>query len=119
MKAVPGNIVWGESDSMQMFMEAINPPREDDEEGGGSRRRGPALPVSVLQALVEMVMATPPERYVTRDDIEQHLGKSVDRKKWTVIDEHLNLHPTVIVDRGDKNRVQYRRRAEPMRPVVQ
>jgi hypothetical protein len=30
------------------------------------------------------------------------------------VDEHLNLHPTVVVERGDKNRVLYRRR-----PVVQ
>ena len=35
-------------------------------------------------------------------------------RKWTKLDEHLNLHPAVIVERGEKNRVLYKRR-----PVVQ
>jgi hypothetical protein len=113
VKVVPGDIVWGEAASMEMFMEATKKPRDDDDDGGGSGGRQ-ALPVSVLQALVEMVMEQEPGECVTREQVELRLGKPVDRRRWTRVDEHLNLHPTVVVERGDKNRVLYRRR-----PVVQ
>ena len=68
----------------------------------------------VLQALVEMVMELQPGECVTREQVELRLGKPVDRRRWMKIDEHLNLHPTVVVERGDKNRVLYRRQ-----PVAQ
>jgi hypothetical protein len=112
VRVEPGDIVWGEAASMEMFMEATKKPREDDDGGGSGGRQ--ALPVSVLQALVEMVMEQQPGECVTREQVELRLGKPVDRRRWGKIDEHLNLHPTVVVERGDKNRVLYRRR-----PVVQ
>ncbi len=112
VRVEPGDIVWGEAASMEMFMEATKRPR-DDEDGGNSGGRGQALPVGVLQALVEMVMEQEPGECVTREQVELRLGKPVDRRRWTRVDEHLNLHPTVVVERGDKNRVLYRRR-----PVV-
>ncbi|MES3043732.1 PriCT-2 domain-containing protein [Sphingomonas faeni] len=113
VRVVPGNIVWGEAASMEMFMDATKKPREDDE-GGGSGGRGQTLPVGVLQALVELVMEQAPGECVTREQVELRLGKPVDRRRWTKVDEHLNLHPTVAIERGEKNRVLYRRR-----PAVQ
>lgn len=112
VKVEPGDIVWGEAASMEMFVEATKKPREDDDGGNSGGRQ--ALPVGVLQALVEMVMEQQPGECVTREQVELRLGKPVDRRRWTRVDEHLNLHPTVVVERGDKNRVLYRRR-----PVVQ
>jgi len=112
VRVEPGDIVWGEAASMEMFVEATKKPREDDEGGSSGGRQ--SLPVSVLQALVEMVMEQAPGECVTREQVELRLGKPVDRRRWTRVDEHLNLHPTVVVERGDKNRVLYRRR-----PVVQ
>jgi hypothetical protein len=109
VRVEPGDIVWGEAASMEMFLEATKKPREDDDGGGSGGRQ--ALPVGVLQALVEMVMERQPGECVTREQVELRLGKPVDRRRWTRVDEHLNLHPTVVVERGDKNRVLYRRRA--------
>lgn len=111
VRAVPGDIVWGEAASMEMFMEATKKPREDDEGGGG---RGQALDAGALQVLVEMVLELQPGECITREDVEREHGRPVNRRRWAKIDEHLNLHPILTVERGDKNRVLYRRR-----PVVQ
>lgn len=107
VRAVPGNIVWGEAASMEMFMEATKKPREDDEGGGG---RGQALDAGALQVLVEMVLDLQPGECITREDVEREHGRPVNRRRWAKIDEHLNLHPILTVERGDKNRVLYRRR---------
>lgn len=114
VKVVPGAIVWGDAASMEMFMDATKKPREDDEEGGGGGGRGQALDASALQVLVEMVLELQPGECITREDVEQRHGRPVNRRRWAKIDEHLNLHPILAVERGDKNRVLYRRK-----PVVQ
>jgi len=114
VKVVPGQIVWGEAASMEMFVDATKKPREDDEGGGGSGGRGQALDAGALQVLVEMVLELQPGEHITREDVEREHGKPVNRKRWAKIDDHLNLHPVVLVERGGKNRVLYGRR-----PVVQ
>jgi hypothetical protein len=55
-------------------------------------------------------MATPPEQHVTREQIEQRLGRAVGRREWLKIDGHMQGHPTVATERGLQNRVLYRRR---------
>jgi len=107
VRAVPGDIVWGEAASMEMFMETTKKPREDDEGGG---ERGQALDAGALQVLVEMVLELQPGECITREDVEREYGGPVNRRRWAKIDEHLNLHPILTVERGDKNRVLYRRR---------
>jgi len=92
---------------MEMFMETTKKPREDDEGGGG---RGQALDAGALQVLVEMVLELQPGECITREDVEREYGGPVNRRRWAKIDEHLNLHPILTVERGDKNRVLYRRR---------
>jgi hypothetical protein len=111
VRAVPGDIVWGEAASMEMFMEATKKPRDDDEGGDG---RGQSLDAGALQVLVEMVLELQPGECITREDVEREHGRPVNRRRWAKIDEHLNLHPILTVERGDKNRVLYRRR-----PVAQ
>lgn len=114
VRAVPGDIVWGEAASMEMFMEATKKLREDEDGGGGGGCRGQALDAGALQVLVEMVLELPPGECITREDVEREHGRPVNRRRWAKIDEHLNLHPLLTVERGDKNRVLYRRR-----PVAQ
>lgn len=113
VRVVPGPIVWGDRASLEMFEEATKKPRDDDDEQGG-RAFTPASTITmvtnVVQVIEQMVLAAAPDQSVTREEIEQRLGKTVDRKRWLKIDDYLNLHPIVLVERGEKNRVLYRRR---------
>jgi hypothetical protein len=102
-------VVWGEVDSMELFEDATRKPEEDSDSGQLSPQKQTLVENAII-ALVEMVMATPPDQHVTRDDIERQLGRTVDRARWTKIDGHLQNHPVVIMERGDKHRVMYRRR---------
>ena len=113
VRVQPGAVVWGESASMELFKEATTKPRDDDEDSGNPFKRGPGVDAYALQRLVEMVQALEPDQQITRDDVERELGRPIDRKNWLKIEQHLNLHPTVIVERGEKNRALYKRR-----PVV-
>lgn len=114
VRVEPGATVWGEAASMEMFSDATKKPRDEDEEGGGSSRRGAGVDAYALQALVEMVQALEPDQHISREDVEQRVGRPIDRKRWIKIDQHLNLHPNIYAERGEKNRVLYKRK-----PVVQ
>lgn len=112
VKVTPGNIVWGETASMEMFMDATKKPRDDD--GPSSDQpmpRAQTLPESVLQALVDMALSLDsPLQFVTREQVHERIGKVVDRARWRRIEDHLHNHPQVVVTRGDKNRAEYRKR---------
>jgi hypothetical protein len=116
VRAVPGDVVWGESASMEMFMQATRKPQEDGEGGGGGGNSGSrgGLRLAIVQALVELVIEAGPDVQVTREQVEERYGKTVDRKQWTKVDEYVFDHPSVIVERGDKNRVLYRARPKPV-----
>jgi len=112
VKAVPGPIVWGDRASMELWEDATKKPR--DEDGGNSPfvdRRQLGL-MNVVDALLALVREGEPDRQVTREDVEHKLGEAVDRKRWTKVDEYVALHPDLAIQRGDKNRVLYMRRAE-------
>lgn len=110
VSVVPGEIVWGEAASMEMFTEATKKQRDDDE-GDGPSPRTQTLPQSVVQTLVEMALALEsPLQFITREQVHERVGKIVDRGRWLKIDEYLHNHPQVIATRGHKNKAEYRRR---------
>lgn len=102
-------VVWGEAESMELFEDATRKPDEGGD-GGQMSPQKQTLVENAIIALVETVMATPLDQHVTREDIERQLGRTVDRVRWTKIDGHLQNHPVVVMERGDKHRVMYRRR---------
>ena len=101
-------VVWGADASMELFEDATRKP--DDSDSGQLSPQKQTLVENAIIAIVETVMATPPDQHITREDIERQLGRTVDRARWTKIDGHLQNHPVVIMERGDKHRVMYKRR---------
>lgn len=112
VRVVPGPIVWGDLASLEMFEDATKKPKDDDEGGWGEDgpAHAPKLPETVIQTVVEMLLAMQPDEHLTREEVEARLGKTVDRGRWKKADAFLNVHPAVMVERGEKNRVLYRRR---------
>lgn len=107
VRVVPGPIVWGDLASMELWEDATRKPDDDSK---GFSPRALTLVEKGVKAVEELVMAAPPDGHVTREDVEGRLGEAIDRRRWLKVDEHLNLHPVVIVERGALNRVLYRRR---------
>jgi len=109
-----GPIVWGDMASMEMFTDATKKPKGDEEIGdaGGFQQRAPTLVEQVMEHLTAMVAELAPGEHVTRDAVELHLGKPIDRVRWTKVDLGLQLHPVVNIERGPKNAVLYKRRTE-------
>lgn len=110
----PGNIVWGDMDSMEMFKDATKKPKDDDETGdsGGFQQRAPTLVEQVIEHLAAMVEQLAPGEHVTREAVERHVGKPIDRSRWTKVDLSLQLHPIITFERGPKNAVLYSRRTQ-------
>ena len=102
------SVIWGGDASMELFDDATRKPESDDSTAG-SKRQG--LITSAIQTLVEAVMSTQPEQHISRADVEGLLGRKVGRREWVKVDSHLNLHPTVVIERGEQNRLFYKRRA--------
>ena len=50
-----------------------------------------------------MVLETPADQHVTREQVEERLGARVDRRRWTKVDKYFNLHPQVIIELYGKN----------------
>jgi hypothetical protein len=100
-------LVRGEEESLDLF-EAATRKREEE---GDSFAPLPTAVEKVIQALVELVMTTPPDKHITRNDVHERLGRALDRPRWKKVDDFLHLHPTVLIERGAQNRVLYRRRS--------
>jgi hypothetical protein len=109
VRVVPGEIVWGDRASLEMFEAATKKPKDDEGNGGGDflERRRSAID-AVIEAIEQLVAHAGPNGHVTREQVEEHHGKQLDRKRWLLVDQNLQLHPFVIVERGDKNRLMYR-----------
>lgn len=110
----PGKNVWGEEESMDLYMEATRRPKEDDESGG---MRPPSPVDGVVSHVVEMVTATTGP--VTREMVERQLGRPVDRRDWLKVEAALLLNAFrhgVAVERGPNNRAQYARMTTPVVP---
>lgn len=99
-------IVWGEEESMLLYEEATRKPH-DDEEGGGQKL---GLVDRVIQTLVELVNMSPEP--VTRELVHGRLGREIQRREWTKVDEQLRicafLHK-VVIEAGPQNKALYRR----------
>jgi AAA domain len=100
-------VVWGGDASTDLFEAATRKP---DEQSSTAMSKRQGVVTNAIQTLVEAVMATQPEQHVTREDVAEKLGHKISRREWVKVDNHLNLHPTVVIERGDKNRLIYRRR---------
>jgi hypothetical protein len=109
VKVTPGPTVWGSLDSMEMFKEATKVPRPDDENGDGALPSAPKVPEMVMRSLIEAVLDVQPGEYVTREQVEQRYGKPIDRARWQKVEQQLDGHPIVNIERGDKNKALYRR----------
>ena len=111
VKVIPGEIVWGNLDSLEMFMDAVKVPRTDDGDGDGSPPIQPKVPEQVARSLIEALLEVAPGEAVTREQVEQRYGKSVDRSRWQKVEETLLNHPLLNIERGEKNKALYRRKA--------
>ena len=109
VKVVPGELVWGSLDSMEMFKAATKVPRDDDDGGGSEMPAIPKVAEVVLQTLIAAVLEVPQGGFVTREQVEQRYGRPVDRARWQKVEQHLSGHPTISIERGEKNKALYRR----------
>ncbi|MEZ0021227.1 AAA family ATPase [Sinorhizobium fredii] len=106
-RVTPGPTVWGDADSMDLWEEATTVPKDDED--GFSDTRIPSIVEKAIQVVVETIMTTGVAQ-LTREEVEQKLGRNVGRREWKRVDAHLQNHPTVLFEKGAKNRVFYKRR---------
>lgn len=115
VRVVPGAIIWGDAASIEMFNDATKRPHGDGD-GGTWEDRRKGVDVYALEVLAEMVQALDPGQHLTRDDVEERVGRPIDRRRWVKIDQHLHSHPFVEIERGEKNRRLYKRKAVVQEP---
>jgi hypothetical protein len=85
----PGPIVWGDMDSMELWLEATTVPKDDDDEGGFTDKRKRTVADIVKDKLIEMVHegANP---FITRQQVEIQLPDvKVNRAQWAKVDMEL------------------------------
>ncbi|MBC7311966.1 MAG: AAA family ATPase, partial [Rhizobium sp.] len=100
-KVTPGPIVWGDADSLDLWDDATSMPKDNDD--GFTDARTPTIVEKAIQILVETLMTTDTAQ-LTREGVEQQLGRSIGRREWGKLDALLHNHPTVDVQRGANNR---------------
>ncbi len=103
-RVIPGPIVWGDADSMELWQEATRKP-DDDREDVGHRQ---TLVQQVMHSIVQAVHST--GQPVTRDMIHAQLGREVSRRDWVKVDERLSIAQfqfKVAIAKGAQNRVEY------------
>lgn len=112
VRVVPGPIVWGDADSMELWNDATRKPKDDDEDsdGGGHKQ---TLVDKALGTVVEIVHST--GEPVTRDLVHQWLGREVSRREWSKVDDKLRLGEfqwRVVIESGPQNKTLYRKRTD-------
>ena len=111
VKVVPGAIVWGEMDSMEMWEDATTIAKEDDEGGFVDKRKLTVADV-VRNKLVEMVQAGQ-DAFITRQQVECQLpDMKINRGQWAKVDLELRLGQFVNgveVTKGPQNMALYRK----------
>lgn len=100
-------VIWGDAASLEMYEDAVRKPDEE----GDSFQPLPTIVEKAIVALVELVLATPSDGHITRDDVHWKLGKPIGRREWVKVDGHMQGHPAIAVERGPQNKVLYRRRS--------
>lgn len=115
---LPGTTVWGEEQSMTLYEDATKKPRDDDDSGGGGMRPA-SLTDTVVAHVAEMVSVT--TEPVTRDMVQQRLGRQVDGRTWTKVEAQLLLNAFIYgvsVERALNNQAIYARTTTPVVPPV-
>jgi len=104
----PDVIVWGEEESMFLYDEATRKPR-DDEEGGSCGGQKVSLVERVVETLIEVARTSAGP--ITRDMIHARLGREIQRREWTKVDEKLRMGAffyKVAIEAGPQNKALYR-----------
>ena len=84
-KVIPGPIVWGDMDSMEMWEAATAVAKDDDGDGFADRRKLTVADI-VRNKLVEMVHAGQ-DPFITRQQVECQLPDvKVNRAQWAKVD---------------------------------
>ena len=116
-KVIPGPIVWGEMDSMELWESATNVQKEGDE--GNNEfvdKRKLTVAEIVRRKLVEMVH-TGQDQFVTRQQVECQLPDvMVNRAQWAKVDidlRQLEFVHRVEVTTGPQNMTLYRPSPDP------
>jgi AAA domain len=112
VRVVPGPIVWGDADSMELWNEATRKPKDGDEDGGGGSHKQ-TLVDKALGTVVEIAHST--GEPVTRDLVHQWLGREVSRREWSKVDDKLRLGEfqwRVVIESGPQNKTIYRKRTD-------
>lgn len=99
-----GTIIWGADASLELFDAATRKPMDD-----GSLRQA-NLVEDVAETVRRLVQSS--DQPITREIVEEELGRSVSRREWIKIEGELARHK-VDVARGEHNRAIYKNR-----PVV-
>ncbi len=111
VKVEPGQVVWGETASMELWKDATKVPRDDDEDGFVDRRKLTVADI-VRNKLVEMVHAGQ-DAVITREQVETQLPEvKVNRVQWGKVDMELLqfpfLHKVEVTKGAGHNLMLYR-----------
>lgn len=110
VRVVPGPVVWGDRDSLEMFEEATKKPKGDEQGDGfdGGHQKPKLADIVIGQISAAVRESAEP---VTREMIEARMGREISRRDWKKIDEQLlalQLLHKVAVEVGQQNKVLYR-----------
>jgi hypothetical protein len=110
-KVEPGPIVWGDTDSMELWEAATTRTKDDGDDNGFTDKRKRTVADIVRDKLVEMVHAGQ-DQFITREQVETQLPDvKVNRAQWTKVDLDLRqwqfVH-RVVLTTGPQNMTLYR-----------
>jgi hypothetical protein len=111
VRVEPGPIVWGDTDSMELWEAATTRAKDEGDDNGFTDKRKRTVADIVRDKLVEMVHAGQ-DQFITREQVETQLPDvKVNRAQWTKVDLDLRqwqfVH-RVVLTTGPQNMTLYR-----------